>query len=1200
MKKSFKILTLVLSLALLCGALVVAVLADEPAELTGVDVCFSTDFTGVASLGSQTGNKNMIKVDGKEAFNVDNKGAGSANIVVDAQGNSYFSFDYEGSEDKAGTAGNYTFTAPKLGTAWTTPSSMDTFKGYYYTDNKYYVVDFDVYFPEGVPNGSSAFYFYNYIPTYGPVTTDGVTTDKWGNATEGDKTKAFHWVFKNGDNGAVVVETKNGKTYNLLDGAWTHFTAFVTYEIAEDGTFYIISYTAINGQIVDIYKHAMPVKANTPDPNAWWPKTARFEFNSKDTAGREMDIDNFTIRKLTKEYNGNLDEVVAEGIGAKTSTWESDLYKNGENTPFTTAAASVNGKEYDHLQRAIDAAKDGDTITLLANVKSSVNVGKPVTIACGEYTLAKPTLAPGYIAGYAEGTTNYVIEATQDSAAILFEDCTCPDCKKAGTSDPTHPGGVMIEAAYRDNDIFNFYVNAGKSLDWSLDKGIVSYKLTGWVDEDGNTYKSGDVITEAIVGDGGIVLYPVIEVEEATIEYIKGGAVAYASGAKALSNAIANADKGTTIKLIGNTKYAGTAIELKNKLTLDLNGYALQAVPTSNNVSSKPGLFSVKTSEVTIIGEQKGSALISFWVDKVNVKSDGSVDTAIYYSNNPTFTMSGDSGTLTFKGENLYVNASQLVRVNSSGKTIKIDGGTYARDAASDGMSYIYGAGSVKNTTVEVKNAIVNTSNFITWYDTAPNTATVDNCVLICGLGNLFNPKYGYADVTITNSYIACNPSSKNATITIGEGNYIRDNSTWDSSVVYTAGVIAEATSNKVTHKFYKTVPKVTKEDGKFVVDESTYEILEGTRDVTYTKYTKSAVIVNFMDGETLLATVNGDSGKKVVGPANGEAAFSVANGWVIATPAYAYTISQETTAPAVVNVDIKDLAETGYIYTAGTPELYLNYRLSDNLATNLYRPKVLPEGITLVDTVLDGVNRNRKWEGNWTINGVECYSTQGWPIAWGVDENKPVWELIYTYDGTTLSYTVNGNVVDYAKKVVAKYESDAVKMKQIVALLQYVETANKLKGYTISNGLSEYLQSLKDSGITLDAIPEETYDLSAISTYISGASVGINSGRGGAIKFTLTDAGKAEGITYKIIASVNKNAEIPFTISGGVIMTDNAHIPTMGAHKFTVVVYNAGEEVARTDYSIAAYYTATKPEGNEYAMIEALYNLSKIGNQTN
>ena len=1199
MKKSFKILTLVLSLALLCGALVVAVLADEPAELTGVDVCFTTDFTGATSGTSDPGQTNIVT-----DFTVDNKGSGIAKVVTDKQGNSYFVYDYEG-DDRVAGATNYSYTAPKSGAAWGTVTSLDTFKDYYYINNKYYVADMDVYFPNGVPNGLASFYFYNYVPTETVVTDDkgNVVKDEqgnpkttWSNATE-PSDKAFQWKFKNKADGGVEVLTTSGKTYDLLDGAWTHLTAFVTYEIDGDN-FYIITYTAINGQIVDVAKVKLDNKANTPDPHAWWPKTVRFDFNNKDTAGREMDIDNLTIRKLTKEYNGNLDEIIAQGIGASTATWESDLYKNGEKTPFTTAAASVNGKEYDHLQRAVAAAKEGDEITLLANVNSVVNIDKALTIKCGDYTMVKPTLVPGYIGDYAEGTTDYVIEATQDSIAILFEACNCAECEKS--PDASHPGNVIIEDAYRDNDIFNFYVNAGKSLDWSLNLGTVSYKLTGWVDENGKNYKTGDVVTEEMVEEGALILYPVIETAYATVEYIKGGVVAYASGDRAFATAIANADADTTVKLIADSKCVATGIDISKKITIDLNGYMLQAVTTADQLTAKANLFSVNHTDFTVVGEQEGSALINFWVNKDNVNDDGSRnESAAVFQNAQTFSLSSKAGTVTIKGENIYVNCAQLARINSSGKTIKLEGGTYAKDGVGDGYGYIYGASKVGNCTIEVKDAIINANGFISFYDTAGSKVTIDNSAVICGQGNFYNTANAYAETTITNSYIACNLSSTNGTAVVGAGNYIRNSSNWTDSVTYTPGVIVVAANEKVTHTFPKTIPMADLKDGKYVVYDSCFEVFEGKLEATYIEYTKTAIAVNFKDGETVLATVYGDPGTKVVGPTNGEAAFSVANGWVIATPAYAYTIPAGTTAVSV-DVDVKDITETGYIYTAGTPELYLNYRLSDNLATNLYRPKVLPEGIELVNTILNGSNSGRSWTGNWVVNGVECYSTQGWPIAWDADDDKPAWELIYTYEGTTLSYTVKANVVDYAKKVAAKYESDAVKMKQIVALLQYVETANKLKGDTINNGLSEYLKSLKDSGITLDAIAEETYDLSAISTYISGASVGINSGRGGSIKFTLTDAGKAEGITYKIIGSVNDNAEIPTELKNGYLATDNAHIPTMGAHKFTIVVYSAGEEVARADYSLAAYATATELTGDELAMAEALYNLSKIGNQTN
>ncbi len=1198
MKKSFKILTLVLSLALLCGALVVAVLADEPVELKGVETCFTTDFSGASLNQSEAAQATPVK-----DFTIDNKGSGTMKVVTDKNDNSYFSYDYEG-DDRVTEASNYSYTAPYSGMAWGSVTSLETFKGWYYTDNKYYVVDVDVYFPEGVPNGATSFYLYNYIPTKTTETVEGVETDKWGNATEPND-KAMQWKFRNKSEGGVEVLTTSGKTYDLLDGAWTHLTAFVTYEIVDE-TFYVVTYTAINGQIVDVAKVALPKKVDAPDPYAWWPKTARFEFSTKDTAGREMDIDNFTIRKLTKDYNGNLDAIIAQGIGAGTADWESDIYKNGEKTPYTTDAAEIKGVKYDHVQRAIAAAKSGDTITLLKDCGSVVNVDKDLTIVCGDYTMAKPNVAIGYVADYNEETKSYVVAATQQSIMIMFNTCTCPDCTAAGaTPDATHPGNVLVNAAYRDNDIFNFYVNAGKSLEWSLNKGNASYNLTGWVDQNGTAYKPGDIVTEEIMNAGYLILTPVIEVEYATVEYVQGGVATLAAGSKALATAFINADEGTTIKLIANSKYDGGAISLKKNHTLDLNGYMLQAVTTKDQLSAKSNLFTVETPEFTIVGEQEGSALINFWVDKDNVNDDGTENTSTaVFQNAQTLSYSGSNRTVTVKGENLYVNVAQLARFNSSSNTIKLDGGVYAKDGVGDGYGYIYGASGVKDCTVEVKNAIINATSFISFYNTAPNTVTIDNCAVICGRGSLTNTANTYADITITNSYIACNPSSKNGTAIIGEGNYIRDNSGWDSSVVYATGVIVEAANEKVTHQYPMTNPMADQVGGKYVVLDSTFDILPGSIEITYTKYAKKATVVNFYDGETLLGTAAGDPGMKVVGPKKGEPT-PVANGWVLEYTAYAYTISADSTE-AVINVDVKDVTEYDYSYAVGTPELYMNYRLSDNLATNLYRPATLPEGIELVDTILNGSNANRPWTGasstkNWVIGGVEYLSTQGWPNAWDADDTTPSWELVYTYKGTTLSYTVKANVVEYAKKVADTYAGDAEKQQQMVALLQYVEAANKIKGDTINSGLSEYLAGLKET-VTLFEIPEETYDLSAISTYISGANVTVNSSRGGAIAFTLTDAGKAEGITYKIIGSVNNKAAITSAISGGKLITDNAHIPSFGAHKFTVVVYNDGAEVASAEYSLAAYYTANKDTltADQISMVEALYALSKIGNTNN
>ena len=163
MKKSIKILTLVLSLALICGALVVAAFAEGDTDITGVITCYSTDFTGLVGLGAGpiTG---QLDTANKGKFYIDCRASGTTSIEInEVDENSYFSWSFVGNTTTTGGAGNYSYTAPS-GNGWGTISTGH-YDDYYYNVNKYYVMDVDIWFPEDVPNGGARFYLYNYYIT---------------------------------------------------------------------------------------------------------------------------------------------------------------------------------------------------------------------------------------------------------------------------------------------------------------------------------------------------------------------------------------------------------------------------------------------------------------------------------------------------------------------------------------------------------------------------------------------------------------------------------------------------------------------------------------------------------------------------------------------------------------------------------------------------------------------------------------------------------------------------------------------------------------------------------------------------------------------------------------------------------------------------------------------------------------------------
>lgn len=103
--------------------------------------------------------------------------------------------------------------------------------------------------------------------------------------------------------------------------------------------------------------------------------------------------------------------------------------ETGGGEGATASVAEVNGVSYSSLQEAINAAQDGEIVTLLANAAEDVVIGKSITFDLGGKTLTNTnagkatisvqggtvTVKNGKVVG---GTGHYNIEVTQSSNAI--------------------------------------------------------------------------------------------------------------------------------------------------------------------------------------------------------------------------------------------------------------------------------------------------------------------------------------------------------------------------------------------------------------------------------------------------------------------------------------------------------------------------------------------------------------------------------------------------------------------------------------------------------------------------------------------------------------------------------------------------------------------------------------------------------------
>ncbi len=156
--------------------------------------------------------------------------------------------------------------------------------------------------------------------------------------------------------------------------------------------------------------------------------------------GDNAAIKAYTWDSATKQESDfdNSAKTVAVSGGTFSSAVSADLCAEGctpiANTDGTHSVASgvayVAGKGFDTLQAAIDAAQDGETVTLLADATEDVAINKSVTLDLHGKTLTNTNVSKATISvqggtvtvknGNVEGGTGYYnIEVTKDSNASL-------------------------------------------------------------------------------------------------------------------------------------------------------------------------------------------------------------------------------------------------------------------------------------------------------------------------------------------------------------------------------------------------------------------------------------------------------------------------------------------------------------------------------------------------------------------------------------------------------------------------------------------------------------------------------------------------------------------------------------------------------------------------------------------------------------
>lgn len=234
----------------------------------------------------------------------------------------------------------------------------------------------------------------------------------------------------------------------------------------------------------------------------------------------------YTWDSATKQESDfdNSAKTVAVSGGTFSSAVSADLCAEGctpiANTDGTHSVASgvayVAGKGFDTLQAAIDAAQDGETVTLLADATEDVAINKSVTLDLHGKTLTNTnagkatisvqggtvTVKNGNVAG---GTGYYNIEVTKDSNANLTLADVTATAGNTGSSMIDNWGTLTIESGsysgglnvVKSEEDSTLTINGGK-----FELSYATNDYTGVVLAYGNTTITGGEFIQSLTTTG--------------------------------------------------------------------------------------------------------------------------------------------------------------------------------------------------------------------------------------------------------------------------------------------------------------------------------------------------------------------------------------------------------------------------------------------------------------------------------------------------------------------------------------------------------------------------------------------------------------------------------------------------------------------------------------------------------------------------
>ena len=513
--------------------------------------------------------------------------------------------------------------------------------------------------------------------------------------------------------------------------------------------------------------------------------------------------------------------------------------------------AKVDNVKYETLQAAFDAAKTGDTVTLLKDVTEDVTINKDITLDLGGKTLtntdagkATVTIAKGATAtvqnGSIIGGTSYY--NIQNNGTATFTGVTAT-AGNTGSSMIDNWGTLTIESGTYEGGLNVVKSEEGSTLTINGGKFTGTYApssdYTAVILVYGNTTITGGEFIQSLTTTGRwahpqVVMTGVVEGYEA-FTTVTGGTFTNKKSGEGIFRGIGKATSdnfevsgGTFNKSVPDSYFKTGYFAKKTADGYTADGpYAVRLGTAAGYATLEEAFAAAKSGDTITLLRDCESDRINLETKSITVDLNGKVltSTAAYgvmfcAKNGHKITVKG-----TTAGSKLV--GTLMVTAETDGR-IEINGGTYESDKYCP--IYINGAVSSENSKLTVKNATItalsgdsnqdngvavylagySTSTFTKTTITAPVTGleiragklTLTNCTVTGGSGEVVTNANGNG-TTVTNAAVAISQhtTKKDIDVTITGGTYTATAAVYQTNVQGTGSEGVKASIKSGTFK---------------------------------------------------------------------------------------------------------------------------------------------------------------------------------------------------------------------------------------------------------------------------------------------------------------------------------------------------------------------------------------------------------------